>query len=103
MHSIQAIHGFVKGGQKISEDLFSALFAAASAAQKRPLPCPCGQLSGTPYLKKQHTAPPIEKLKQLTDVAFAEMVQFVFCKRAVHEYAVREIAAFKSFLRERKV
>ena len=102
MHSIQAIHGIVKGGVKISEDL-SPLFAAASAAQKKPLPCPCGQLSGTPYLKKQHTAPPIEKLKQLTDVAFAEMVQFAFCKRAVHEYAVREIAAFKSFLRERKV
>ena len=69
MHSIQAIQGLVKRGVKISEDL-SPLFAAASAAQKRPLSCPCGQLSGTPYLEKQHTAPPIEQLKQLTDVAF---------------------------------
>ena len=72
MHSIQAIWGLVKGGVKISEDL-SPLFAAASAAQTRPLPCPCGQPSGTPYLEKQHTAPPIKKLKQLTDVAFAEL------------------------------
>jgi len=65
MHSIQAIQGIVKRGVKISEDL-SPLFAAASAA----LSCPCGQPSGTPYLEKQHTAPPIEQLKQLTDVAF---------------------------------